>query len=161
MAITRYIAEAGLTASTPAVALERLRNRRMVNRYDGSSVVDNGNGIPNVGTDSNITITSHTTIPVGYNVIEDRTVILEENFSANTNGVHMSFFNCTIILTQTAGNPGPFTVSTGALHTTPVQSSVDTGQAAGRSLNFYGCNFISILQVVVHFRCSLILWIVL
>ena len=140
MSITRYIAEAGLTASTPAVALQRLRNRRIVNRYDGSTVTDNANGITGVDTSANITLSSAISIPTGYNVFVDRTITIQDTFNSNANNTHLSFFNCTIILESTAGNPGPLTVSTGTLNTTAVPSSVNTAQASGRSLNFYGCN---------------------
>ena len=140
MSITRYIAEAGLTAGTTAVALERLRNRRIVNRYDGSTVVDNADGITGVDTSANITLSSAVSIPTGYNVFVDRTITIQDTFNSNAANTHLSFFNCTVILESTAGNPGPLTVSSGALNSVAVQSSVDTGQTAGRSLNFYGCN---------------------
>ena len=142
MAITRYIAEAGLTADTTAVALQRLRNRRIVNRYDGSTVTDNASSITGVGTDDNIVLSSAVTIPTGYNVFVDRTVIIQDTFNTNTNGSHLSFFNCNIIVETAGGNPGPFAVTTGQLNNTAVPSGVATGQAAGRSLNFYGCSLL-------------------
>ena len=142
MSITRYIAEAGLTADTAAVALQRLRNRRIVNRYDGSTVTDNASSITGVGTDDNIVLSSAVTIPTGYNVFIDKTVIIQDTFNTNTNGSHLSFFNCNIIVETVGGNPGPFAVTTGQLNNTAVPSGVDTGQAAGRSLNFYGCSLL-------------------
>ena len=142
MSITRYIAEAGLTASTPAVALQRLRNRRIVNRYDGSTVTDNASSITGVNNDNNVTLSSAVTIPTGYNVFIDKTIVIQSDFNTNTNGSHLSFFNCTVILEAAGGNPGPLTVSTGGLNNTAVESGVDTGQASGRSLNFYGSSLI-------------------
>ena len=142
MSITRYIAEAGLAADTPAVALQRLRNRRIVNRYDGSTVTDNASSITGVGTDDNIVLNSAVTIPTGYNVFIDKTVIIQDTFNTNTNGSHLSFFNCNIIVETAGGNPGPLAVTTGQLNNTAVPSGVATGQAAGRSLNFYGCSLL-------------------
>ena len=142
MSITRYIAEAGLTADTAAVALQRLRNRRIVNRYDGSTVTDNSSSIAGVGTDDNIVLSAAVDIPVGYNVFIDKTVTIQSTFNTNSNGRHLSFFNCTIIVETVGGNPGPFAVTTGQLNTTAVPSSVNTAQVSGRSLNFYGCNLL-------------------
>ena len=140
MSITRYVARAGLAAETPAVALDRLRNRFIVNRYDGSTVTDNASSITGVSADANIVLSSAVTIPTGYNVFIDKTVTIQDTFNTNTNGSHLSFFNCTVIVETAAGNPGPLSVTSSTLNSTVVPSGIATGQAAGRSLNFYGCN---------------------
>ena len=156
MAITRYNPNTGLTAGTgtaaenAATALTRLRNRNIVNKYTGASVTENLPSGITAPTGNNNVINIDSVVSVGtagYYVFVNKTIKLESGgaIRANQNGVHISFFNCTIVCEGAVGLQGnanqlSYRNSTGNMNTAGIDVSIGVAQNSTRSINFYGCN---------------------
>ena len=153
MAITRFNPNTGLTAGTGtaaqnvALALTRLRDRNIVNKFNGASIAEN---LPTgITAARNIAISTDITISTaGYYVFVNRTVEFESGGSlrATVDGVHVAFFNCNLIFkgqNNNAGNQNQLCITNvgGSLHNAGHDVSISQAQASSRSINLYGCSY--------------------
>ena len=144
MAIQSYNSEITRTASTTDVALERLRNLEIVNRFTGETLTDASNTVLGT-TDNFVTPATRNVTATGVHAVIGKTIFIDAGVQllADANNVHFQFFNCSFIYRPSGSiGSGSQPVGTGQdLNSDAIDSRVSEGAASTRSVSFYGCSF--------------------
>ena len=141
------------TASTADVALERLRDGEIVNRFTGASFGGYQSlvGSSGAGGYGRITQNATTNWP-GIVAWKGSTILIDQtNPSANNVtlgvGTHWHFFNCTFIIRS--NRSGTTTTQANQYFSIPSPGDVADGSGSSTTINYYGCNIIFLSDINV------------
>ena len=158
----------GTAAENAALALQRLRDGNIVNRFTGERVTETQANLrtlfggTTITTDTEeIIVNSNRSITAsGYFVVRDKSIVFNSataRLTANANDVHIAFFNCNITVLNAdpwadyfmGGSP-----NAGGGNAQIPDGRAISGQTSTRGIHFYGCTFsFQTGTTVVGFQC--------
>ena len=158
----------GTAAENAALALQRLRDGNIVNRFTGARVTETQANLrtlfggTTITTDTEeIIVNSNRSITAsGYFVVRDKNIVFNSataRLTANANDVHIAFFNCNITVLNAdpwadyfiGGSP-----NAGGGNAQIPDGRAISGQTSTRGVHFYGCTFsFQTGTTVVGFQC--------
>ena len=143
----------GTAAENAALALQRLRDGNIVNRFTGARVTETQAGLRTIFGGTTITTDTEEIVvtgsrlitAAGYWVVRDKNIVFNSataRLIANTTDVHIAFFNCNITFLNaedwTAYSMGSHTNAGGGAANRP-DGRVAQGQTNTRGIHLYGC----------------------